>query len=102
MSEAATHVLSPISNTAQSSPTGTSTSGGAGGRGAETLRRTSGGSRGALCRSSRGARRGATPVAPEHVAPERQGRGPEGPLPQDQRGRARPYFLPGGERCESH
>jgi hypothetical protein len=41
MSEAATHVLPPISRTAQSSPGGTSTSGGAGGRRAEILRITS-------------------------------------------------------------
>src|SRR5215217_1023590 len=41
MSAAATHMLPPSFNTAQSSPTGTTTSDGAGGRRAEILRMTS-------------------------------------------------------------
>src|SRR5215212_9333199 len=53
MSEAATHVLSPIFNTAQSSPTGTITSDGAGGRRAEILRITSCSFNSALCRTLR-------------------------------------------------
>src|ERR671913_573547 len=53
MSEAATQVLSPIFRTAQSSPRGTSTSGGAGGRRAEILRITSNSLNAALCPTSR-------------------------------------------------
>src|SRR5215208_943058 len=56
ISEAATHVLSPISRTAQSSPRGTSTSGGAGGRRAEILRITSNSFKDASCPTSRGDR----------------------------------------------
>src|SRR5829696_2517058 len=50
MSEAATQALSPIRKTAQSSPTGTSTSGGAGGRRPEILRTTSSSFNAAFCR----------------------------------------------------
>src|SRR5918994_1121083 len=56
MSEAATHVLSPIFTTAQSSPRGTSTSGGAGGRRAEILRITSNSFKNASCPTSHGDR----------------------------------------------
>src|SRR5918993_716921 len=56
ISEAATQVLPPISRTAQSSPRGTSTSGGAGGRRAEILRITSNSFNDALCPTSRGDR----------------------------------------------
>src|SRR5215204_2571286 len=70
MSEAATHVLSPIFNTAQSSPTGTTTSDGAGGRRAEILRITSCSFNPALCRKGHGDRGNACsaepPRAPAH------------------------------------
>src|SRR5919112_4771389 len=56
MSEAATQMLSPIFNTAQSSPTGTITSDGAGGRRAEILRITSCSFNPALCRKGQGDR----------------------------------------------
>src|SRR5215211_4921074 len=87
MSEAATQVLSPISKTAQSSPTGTSTSGGAGGRRAEILRTTSSSFNPALCRTNRGGRKNARNAgSPRARAPGPRPRrpplrGPERPSP---------------------